>query len=419
MRIVHIITRLILGGAQENTLITCKVLARRGHEVTLVTGPALGPEGELFNQAKGQGYDIVVVDRLRRAINPIDDAIGYVQVKKLLRRLQPDVVHTHSAKAGIVGRFAARSLCHCEACKAGRGNLSRCVLRLLRRSAPRNDNAGQHVPAVVHTIHGLAFHPYQSRLLNRFYIAIEKSAARRTDFFLSVADAMTAQSTAAGIGGPEQYVTAYSAIEEEDFLEPISPQRKAEFRRKYGIAEDAVVLVTVARLFTLKGHDYIIESAKSLSKRFENCVWLFVGDGNRSDHFKHQVRELGLENRIKFTGLLPPNQIPLAIQSSDMLVHCSLREGLARTLPQAMLCAKPAISFDVDGAREVVNENTGRLIEPKNVGQLIDACAELIEDKSLRERLGRSGRESVREQFAPDRMVDTIEAVYRKLLQQE
>jgi len=278
---------------------------------------------------------------------------------------------------------------------------------------------GRHVPAVVHGIHGLAFHPYQSPLLNRFYIAIEKSAAKRTDFFISVADAMTAQATAAGIGRPEQYITAYSAIEEGDFLEPISPQRRAEFRRTYGIAEDAVVLVTIARLFILKGHEYIIESAKSLSKRFENCVWLFVGDGNLSDHFKKQVRELGLAERIKFTGLLPPSRIPLAIQSSDVLVHCSLREGLARTLPQAMLCAKPAISFDVDGAREVVNESTGRLIEPKNVGQLIDACAELVEDKSLRERLGRNGRESVREQFAPDRMVDTIEAVYRKLLQQE
>ena len=419
MKIVHIITRLILGGAQENTLITCKVLARRGHDVTLITGPALGPEGELFNQAKDQGYDVVVVDRLRRAINPVDDAISYVQVKKLLHQLQPDIVHTHSAKAGIIGRYAARSLCHCEACKAGRGNLGRCVLRLLRRSAPRNDTMGRHVPAVVHGIHGLAFHPYQSPLLNRFYIAIEKSAAKRTDFFISVADAMTAQATAAGIGRPEQYITAYSAIEEGDFLEPISPQRRAEFRRTYGIAEDAVVLVTIARLFILKGHEYIIESAKSLSKRFENCVWLFVGDGNLSDHFKKQVRELGLAERIKFTGLLPPSRIPLAIQSSDVLVHCSLREGLARTLPQAMLCAKPAISFDVDGAREVVNESTGRLIEPKNVGQLIDACAELVEDKSLRERLGRNGRESVREQFAPDRMVDTIEAVYRKLLQQE
>ncbi|MBW1679730.1 MAG: glycosyltransferase, partial [Deltaproteobacteria bacterium] len=97
MNVVHIITRLILGGAQENTLITCKVLAQRGHDVTLVTGPALGPEGELFNLAQGQGYEVVVIDRLRRAINPYNDAVSYFQIKKLLRRLQPDIVHTHSA----------------------------------------------------------------------------------------------------------------------------------------------------------------------------------------------------------------------------------------------------------------------------------------------------------------------------------
>jgi glycosyltransferase involved in cell wall biosynthesis len=418
MKIVHIITRLILGGAQENTLITCKVLAERGHDVTLMTGPALGPEGELFNLAQGQGYKVVVIDRLRRAINPFNDAVSYFQIKKLLRQLQPDIVHTHSAKAGILGRFAARSLCHCEACEAGRGNLSRCVLRLLRRSAPRNDKMRQHLPAVVHAIHGLAFHPYQSAALNKFYIAVEKSAARRTDFFISVADAMTAQSTAVGIGKPEQYVTAYSAIDEDDFLEPISQDKKRDFRRKYGIAEDAVVLVTVARLFMLKGHEYIIESARELSKRFENCVWLFVGDGNLSEHYKQQARELGLDDRIKFTGLLPPSQVPLAIQSSDMLVHCSLREGLARTLPQAMLCGRPAISFDVDGAREVVNDNTGRLIEPKNVEQLIKACAELIEDADLRKKLGEQGRESVKKKFAPDTMVDTIEAVYEKLLRE-
>ena len=418
MKIVHIITRLILGGAQENTLITCKVLAQRGHDVTLVTGPALGPEGELFNLAQGQGYKVVVIDRLRRAINPFNDTISYFQIKKLLRQLRPDIVHTHSAKAGILGRFAARSLCHCEVCEAGRGNLSRCVLRLLRRSAPRNDKMRQHLPAVVHGIHGLAFHPYQSEVLNKFYIAVEKSAAKRTDFFISVADAMTAQSTAVGIGRPEQYITAYSAIDEDDFLTPISQEKKRDFRRKYGIGEDAVVLVTVARLFMLKGHEYIIESAKELSKRFEKCVWLFVGDGNLSEHYKQQARELGLADRIKFTGLLPPSQIPLAIQSSDMLVHCSLREGLARTLPQAMLCGRPAISFDVDGAREVVNENTGRLIEPKNVEQLFEACAELIEDADLRKKLGGQGRESVKKKFAPDTMVDTIEAVYEKLLRE-
>ncbi len=389
MKIVHIITRLILGGAQENTLITCKVLAQRGHDVTLVTGPALGPEGELFNQAQGQGYKVVIVERLRRAINPFNDAVSYFQIKKLLRQLQPDIVHTHSAKAGILGRFAGYKL------KTQNSKLK-----------------------IVHAIHGLAFHPYQSAALNKFYIVVEKSAAKRTDFFISVADAMTAQSAAAGIGKPEQYVTAYSAIDEDDFLEPISQEKKRDFRRKYGIDEDAVVLVTVARLFMLKGHEYIIESTKELSKRFENCVWLFVGDGNLSEHYKQQARELGLADRIKFTGLLPPSQIPLAIQSSDILVHCSLREGLARTLPQAMLCGRPAISFDVDGAREVVNENTGRLIEPKNVEQLIKACAELIKDADLRKKLGEQGRESVKKKFAPDTMVDTIEAVYKKLLRE-
>jgi len=389
LKIVHIITRLILGGAQENTLITCKLLAQRGHDVTLITGPAIGPEGELFNQTKGQDYKVIVLQRLRRAINPFNDIVGYFQIKKLLRQLQPDIVHTHSAKAGILGRFAGYGL---------------------------KGKWAENLPRVVHSIHGLAFHPYQSQWLNKFYIAIEKSAAKRTDFFISVADAMTAQATAVGIGKPEQYVTAYSAIEEDDFLEPISEERKRDFRRKYEIEEDSIVLVTIARLFMLKGHKYIIESAKRLSKRFEKCVWLFVGDGNMAEQFKQQVRELGLAEKIKFTGLLPPGQIPLAIQSSDILVHCSLREGLARTLPQAMLCGKPAVSFDVDGAREVVNENTGRLIEPKNVEQLTKASAELIEDEDIRRKLGENGRESVKEKFAPETMVDTIEAVYEKLL---
>lgn len=388
MKIVHVITRLILGGAQENTLITCKVLAERGHDVMLITGPALGPEGELFNQARGQRYETIVIDEMRRAIEPYKDFVSYRKLKKLLREVRPDIVHTHSAKAGILGRYA--------------GDALKGVWHPKR-------------PAVVHGIHGLAFHPYQSPWVNRAYIAIEKAAAKRTDYFISVADAMTDQCKAAGIGVDKPYVTAYSAIDEEHFLEPISDERKAAFRRQYDIADDSVVLVTIARLFMLKGHDYIIESAPELAKRFDNVIWLFVGDGNLSDQYKQQVRDLGLVDRFRFTGLMPPDEIPLAIQSSDVLVHCSLREGLARTLPQAMLCARPAISFDVDGAREVVNDHTGRLIEPKNVPQLIAACAELIADKSLRERLGRAGQESVKTKFAPETMVDTIEEVYRKL----
>jgi len=388
LKIVHIITRLVLGGAQENTLITCAELTRRGYDVTLITGPALGPEGGLFEQTKGQGYNVIVLDKLRRPINPFYDAVSYRQIKKLLWRIAPDVVHTHSAKAGILGRFAAYAM--------------------------KGKSAAPSAPVVVHTIHGLAFGSFQNELLNRFYIAIEKSAAKRTDFFISVADAMTTQALTAGVGKPGQFVTAYSAIDEEDFLKPANAEVIKDFRSKYGIAEDATVLVTIARLTHLKGHEYIIESAKQLSRQFDNCVWLFVGDGNLAGRIKKQVSDLGLSQRIKFTGLLPPKQIPLAIQSSDILVHCSLREGLAKAIPQAMLCARPVVSFDLDGAAEVVSEKTGRLIDAGNVEQLIKACAELIADKQLRQRLGDASRQFAKDRFAPVTMVDKIEEIYKK-----
>ncbi len=383
MKIVHIITRLILGGAQENTLITCKGLAARGHDVTLITGPALGPEGELFEQTKNQKYKTTVVDSLRRQINPIYDIPAYKQIKKILSEIKPDIVHTHSAKAGILGRFAAYSL--------------------------------KNRPKIVHSVHGLSFHEYQNHLLNKFYIAAERAAAKKTDAFICVADAMTGKSLAAGIGKAEQYTTAYSAIEEETFLNPITNQSRNDFRKKYDIPDNAIVLVTIARLFHLKGHNYIIESAKELAGRFENVIWLFVGDGILRYRLQNQISDLGLSDKFRFTGLLPVEQMPLVIQSSDILVHCSLREGLARVLPQAMLCGKPAISFDIDGANEVINPDTGRLVEPENIEQLIDECAELIADENLRNKLGANGREFVKEKFSPKTMVDTIEKIYNNL----
>jgi len=374
-------------------LITCKLLTERGHDVTLITGPALGPEGQLFQQALGQKYRVVVVDKMRRAIHPPYDAISYMQIKRHLKHIQPDIVHTHSAKAGILGRYAAHSL---------KGKLP---------------GKGQNFPHVVHTIHGLAFHPYQSNWLNKFYIAVEKAAAKRTDAFISVADAMTEKAVAAGLGRAEDFTTAYSAIEEDDFLNAPNLEEISSFRRKYGISEQAVVFVTIARLFELKGHEYIVESARRQAPRYENCVWLFVGDGNLAGQIKSDIHLANLGYKFRFTGLLGPDQIPLAIHASDILVHCSLREGLARVLPQAMLCGKPVVSFNIDGAKEVVNRQTGFLVEPENVDQLTDACEKLITNPELREKLNKAGRKFVKKIFVPKTMVDTIEQVYQKLTQ--
>ena len=383
MKIVHIITRLILGGAQENTLITCNLLAERGHDVTLITGPAIGPEGALFEQTKNANFKTIVIDELRREINPVIDIQAYLKLKKLLKELQPDIVHTHSAKAGILGRYAGWAL-----------------------------KDGSKRPLVVHTIHGLAFHEYQNPLLSKFYIAVEKAAAKRTDAFITVADTMTEKNKAAGIGLDKPYTTAYSAIEEDAYLTAPPQSHIDAFREKHGLPNDAVVFVKVARLFDLKGHEYVIEAARRIAEKHDNCYWLFVGDGLLAEPLKNQIQFAGLAGRFKFAGLVPPEQIPLCIHASDALVHCSLREGLARVLPQAMLCGKPVISFDIDGAKEVVNENTGFLIEPENIDQLTAACEKLLENPDLRRQLGQNSKAAVTQKFAPATMVDTIEQVY-------
>src|SRR5947207_11342793 len=209
MRIVHIITRVIVGGAQENTILSCEGQHQLGHEVTLITGPAIGPEGSLMERAVGGGYRVDVIDEMRRAILPWKDYATYRKLVRRLVELKPDVVHTHSSKAGIIGRYAA-------------------------------DRAG--VPAVIHTIHGLAFTASTSAVVNNFYKFLERRAAPITTKIVTVADAMKEQSLAAKIGRGEQYVTVYSGMEIGPFLRP--PVGREQVRRELGISEENVVVGT-------------------------------------------------------------------------------------------------------------------------------------------------------------------------------
>ena len=408
MKIVHIITRLILGGAQENTLLTCEGLHRRGHEVTLITGPALGPEGELFSRARQGGYEVIETGCLRRAVNPLYDIPCYIKLRKLIQQINPDIVHTHSAKAGIMGRQAAaflRKKNSASGCCCGLGKFRDAQLASCAR------------PVIVHTIHGLAFHRYQSSLTNRLYIAIEKHSAQQTDAFISVAQAMTDQAVAAGLAPEEKFTCIYSGMETANYLNPPSAQRIAQLRGKYDIPDDAVVIATVARLFKLKGHKYIIEAARQIVPQHKNVIWLFIGDGAWRDKLTQQTAATHLEKHFRFTGLVPPQKVGELLHISDILLHCSLREGLARALPQAMLCAKPVISFDVDGAAEVVfDDQTGYLVPPLDIDGLINAQEKLINDPELRQQLGLTGREKCRKMFDHNLMVDNIEQLYKFLI---
>jgi glycosyltransferase involved in cell wall biosynthesis len=375
VRICHVITRMILGGAQENTLLTCEGLHARGHDVTLVTGPALGPEGELMTRARAGGYRVVVVDPLRREVHPLRDLAALRSLGRALAGIRPDIMHSHSSKAGILARRAA---------------------------------AGFRGIRIVHTIHGLPFDEYQPWWRNRLYTALERRAARNAHALISVADAMTAQALAAGVGRADQYTTVYSGMEVAPYL--TRPPRADTFRAGLLLPPGAVLVTQVARLAPLKGHPYLIDAAERI--RDDRVVFCFVGDGVLRADLEAQIARRGLAGRFRFTGLLPPEQIPAVMHASDLLVHASLREGLARTLPQAMLAARPVVSFDIGGAREVVDDTTGVLLPPGAVDGLADAIGRLAASGELRRRLGAAGRQRCRDMFDHNRMVDRIEAVY-------
>jgi len=382
MRIVHIITRLIIGGAQENTLLTVEgLIDRHGDYVTLITGPAEGPEGDLFDRARRLGPRLQVMPELIRAVRPAIDSRAYWLLRKAIRRLRPEVVHTHSSKAGILGRAAAWH---------------------------------ERVPAVVHTIHGLPFGPFETPLRNRLYVALERWAARRSHAIVSVCDAMTEQALAVRVGRPEQYQTVYSGMEVDTFLNPARP--RAEVRRALGLADDEVAFGTVARLFERKGHDDILAAAPAILAANPKVRFVFIGDGILRDRLVADAERLGVRHAIQFTGLVQPDRIPELLAALDAVVHPSLREGLARVLPQALLVGRPVISYDVDGAREVVLPETGILLPPHSVAGLTAAILRLAADPALRVSLGAEGRRRFAGQFRHETMTDQLRSLYLRLL---
>lgn len=382
MKIVHVITRLILGGAQENTLLTVEGLHHRyADDVTLVTGPAEGPEGDLFDRASRQGLKVEVMPELVRAIRPRTDVLAYHQLRAMIRRLKPEVVHTHSSKAGILGRAAAWE---------------------------------ERVPAVVHTIHGLPFGPSESALRNRLYVHLERWAAKRCHAIVSVCDAMTEQALAAGVGRPEQFTTVYSGMDVDAFLNP--RRAREEIRKELGLADNEVAFGTVARLFERKGHEDILAVAPDVLAANPNVRFVFIGDGILRDRLKAEAARLGVGHAILFVGLVPSDRIPELLGGLDAVVHPSLREGLARVLPQSLLVGRPVISYDIDGAREVVLPETGILLAPRDLKGLKDAVLKLAADPVLRESLGQEGRRRFANQFRAETMTDQLRSLYTRLL---
>jgi glycosyltransferase involved in cell wall biosynthesis len=381
MRVTHVITRLIVGGAQENTIASVLGLRQKpGLHVDLIAGPTRGPEGSLEPALAGCPALLTIVPELVRPLHPWKDARAWQKLTGLFRARQPQVVHTHSGKAGVLGRLAAA--------RAG-------------------------VPIILHTIHGPSFGSFQGWSANALFRAAERYAARVTTHFVIVAEAMKRQYLAAGIGYPEQYTKIFSGFALEPFLDSTND---LQLRARLGLAPDDIVIGKIARLFKLKGHDDLLAIAPALVQKCPRVKFLLVGDGPWRGRLEGRARSLGLEKHVVFTGLVAPSAVPPIVGIMDLLVHLSLREGLPRALPQALAAARPVVAYDADGANEVCLENeTGFLVAPGDLPSLSERLLRLAQDPALRQRLGCRGQQFVRERFGVQRMVDDLYQLYQRL----
>ena len=232
MKIVHVITRLILGGAQENTILTCREQARLGHDVTLLAGPPEGPEGSLLEAALAMPFRTVLVPSLRRAVDPYHDFEATLDLAKHFRDIHPDVIHTHSSKAGVLGRRAAR------------------------RSG---------AAYIVHTIHGLPFDAYQPAAVRWAYRWIERRAARWSDRLIAVCADMADRAAAAGLASREAIDVVYSGMDVEKFR-AAAGEREA-VRRAWGAGPEDFVFLKVARLFPMKGHALLLPAMAEVARQ--------------------------------------------------------------------------------------------------------------------------------------------------------
>lgn len=369
-----------MGGAQENTLASVVELRRRGRfDADLVLGPTYGPEGTLVPTAREQGVEPRLVRSLRREVNPILDAVALAALVDVFRRGRYDLVHTHSSKAGVLGRLAAR--------------LAR-------------------VPLVVHTVHGWGFNDRQRPFVHRSYAALERWCARFTDALVTVTPRDTEVGLALGIGHPALYTTIRSGIDIAHFGAPA--RSREEVRGELGLAAHHRVAVSVMRLVPQKAPLDVIEAAGRLLREAPGARVLIVGDGPLRATVEERCRALEIDDRVVFTGLRP--DVPDLLAASDVLVLASLWEGLPRVIPQAMAAGLPVVATAVAGnAEAVIDGVTGLLVPPRDPAALAAATAALLADGDRARALGAAGRARV-DEFSVHRMVDDIEALYARLL---
>jgi glycosyltransferase involved in cell wall biosynthesis len=378
LRVLHVITRMIVGGAQENTMLSCALIDRRRFPSEILTGPQTGTEGELHGETRARGVVLHVEPALVREVQPWKDLVALARLVRFIRRGRYDVVHTHCSKAGILGRIAAWM-------------------------------AG--TPVIVHTMHGLPFNPAQSKPAFWANVWLERVCVRVSDAVPMVAEPDLEETLALGIGRPGQYLVIRSGIEIEAYRDV--PIGRDAARARLGIPAAAFVVGVVGRLSFQKAPLDMIAAFRRVAEARAESHLVMVGDGDLRAEVEAAIRDAGLADRVHLLGLR--RDVPELMRAFDVLALPSRYEGMPRVFPQAMAARLPIVATRVDGAVEaIVQGENGWLVDVGDVPALADRLLAVAADRDRARRMGERGFERV-EEFSARRMVDQLEELYTRL----
>ena len=373
-----------MGGPALHVAYLTAGLRERGYDTTLVAGSLARGEDSMAFVASGLDVDVVRIDQLGREISPLRDLVATLRLARLIRRERPDILHTHTAKAGTVGRVAAL---------------------LAGRRAP---------PIVVHTFHGHVLRGYFGPLRSRLFRLLERWLAARTTALIAVSPQVRDDLVSLGVAKPERFAVIRLGIELDQRVAG-GQNGRLESRRYLGIPTDRFAVGWIGRMTAVKRTDDVLVAFKRLRDDGVDAVLCMVGDGPDREQLERRAHELGVVRDTLFLGY--QEDVAPFYAAFDALVLPSSNEGTPVSAIEALAAGRPVVATRVGGVPDVVQEGEdGFLVEPGATDELADRLAQLARDPALRERMGRAGRERVLPRYAVARLVDDVDRLYRSLL---
>ena len=374
IKLLHVIPHLPIGGAQDNNLYTVELLNNDKYDISL----SCNLNGELVSRAKKVKHlKLYDVPNLRREVSIINDIRAFLYLYKLIKKENFTIIHTHSSKAGFLGRIAA----------------------MLNKT-----------PIVIHTIHGFAFHDYMNSFKKNIFIYLEKLSARWTHGLVTVSNLNKKKVVDLGIAPIEKLKNIYSGIDLTLFIN----EKNDQFRKELNLDTNHLLLGSVGRLSNQKDPITMIEAFCIVIKRFPNAHLTLVGDGELRDEILIKIDQLQLNGRVHLTG---NKNYPWKIYHSlDLFIMSSIYEGLGRSITEALSCGVPVVCTSVEGVPEIVRDNeTGILVPPKNPSALATGIIKALNDMDGARKMAEEGRKFVNKNFDVKKMVDDIDTLYDNL----